>query len=280
MDWPDTWAWLETGAATGVRNMAVDVALLDLAGAQGTAVLRVYGWRAPTVSFGRHEAVRGAWDVAAVRAAGLEVVRRPTGGRALLHDAAVTWSVAMPLASTVPWRHAYDAVNRHLQQALVTLGAPVTLASDHDTSSSDGGVRPVAATDGATTTCFARPAAGELLLHGRKVAGSAVWRSRAAYLQHGVILLRDTQARLHRFASSVTHEGDEASGIGTSARGIGLAEVLSPAGGIDHLHARVCEALRAMWCASDSALVPPDALDRAADAAQDWLATPSWLWRR
>jgi lipoate-protein ligase A len=174
-------------AAEGVRHMAVDLALLDRAARTGVATLRTYAWTRETVSFGRHETVAAAWDVAAMQAAGLDVVRRPTGGRALLHGADLTYAVALPVPHTVGWRAAYAAVNVRLLAALRALGVAATLVDDGAAVPPDG------------LACFGAPAPGEIAVAGRKLVGSAVWRTPTAYLQHGSILLRDTQARLNAF---------------------------------------------------------------------------------
>ncbi len=166
--------------------MAIDLALLARAQGEQEGVWRCYAWERPSISFGRNESVRGRFDAASVAAAGLDVVRRPTGGRALLHAREVTYSVTMPLPTNVPWRHAYDAVNRILLDALRQLGVPATLVADDSTAAT----RP----DG--PLCFALPSAGEIMLHGAKLVGSSVWREGGAYLQHGSILLHDDQPRL------------------------------------------------------------------------------------
>jgi len=261
--WPSLWWTLESGPQDAVRNMAVDLALLDLAHTNGVAVLRTYAWTRPTVSFGRNEPVRDAWDVAAMRAAGVDVVRRPTGGRALLHEAEVTYSVVLPLARGTPWRWAYEAVNQRLLEAVRALGVPATLCSAADA--------PQVAPDG--PACFAAPAAGELAVHGRKLIGSAVWRSSAAYLQHGAILLRDTQERLSGFRPRA-HAAEP------PAHATDLAQWLAPS--LDHPGSRVTTALHAAWRAT-APLAPltdwPDA-DQHMARHMAALDDPQWLWRR
>lgn len=261
--WPALWRTLESGPQDAVRNMAVDLALLDLAHTHGVAVLRTYAWTRPSVSFGRHEPVRDAWDVAAMRAAGFDVVRRPTGGRALLHEAEVTYSAVLPLARGTPWRWAYDAVNRRLLEALRALGVPAALCTAADA--------PQVTPDG--SACFAAPATGELAVHGRKLVGSAVWRSSAAYLQHGTILLQDTQARLAAFRHS-THAAEP------PAHATDLSQWLAPSR--NSLGARVTTALRGAW----SATAPLATLNDWPDADERIhrhvvaLDDPQWLWRR
>ncbi len=244
--------------------MATDLALLDRAGEVGVAMLRTYSWTRPSVSFGRNEPVRDAWDVDAMRAAGYDVVRRPTGGRALLHGPEVTYSVVMPLSRTVSWRDAYDAVNARLADALRRLQVPV---------------EPIAPTAAPPVgpegpACFAAPAVGELAVAGRKVAGSAVWRSPAAYLQHGAILLRDDQSALAPFRSA-----GHAPEVPTRAAGLSEFVPLITA-------ATVVGALHDAWAAHDTLDAWTPTADEAhtfgaaCDAHHATLVTPAWLWRR
>ncbi len=188
--WPQEWAFLRSPAADGATNMAVDSVLLALAGEGHRAVWRCYAWDEPTLSFGRNETTRDRFSAAGLMHAGLRAVRRPTGGRALLHAREVTYSVTMPLPQQHAWRTAYAAVNSVLLQALQSLGVPAELVAAPDA--------PPIAPDG--PLCFDQPAAGEITVHGRKLVGSAVWRHGGAYLQHGSILLSDDQSRLTQAA--------------------------------------------------------------------------------
>lgn len=183
---PSRWAFLRSPPANGVSNMAIDAALLDMAAVSGRAVWRCYAWDEPTVSFGRNERTRGRYSPLRLRAAGVGAVRRPTGGRALFHAREVTYSVSMPLDEQLSWRVAYAALNGVLIRALQALGVPAELAAN------DAGL--AIAPNG--PVCFDRPAEGEIMVRGRKLVGSAVWRQGGAYLQHGSILLADDQARL------------------------------------------------------------------------------------
>ena len=98
-----SWSLVVDGAASAAWNMAVDAALLEEAGARGTACIRVYAWEPPALSFGRHEPALRRYDRAAIAARGLAVTRRPTGGRAVWHSREVTYSVtARPRASIAP----------------------------------------------------------------------------------------------------------------------------------------------------------------------------------
>jgi lipoate-protein ligase A len=171
------WRLLYTEPLDGIDNMALDHALLARAARTGECVLRVYSWASPTVSLGRHQRTAGVYDDL-----GLAVVRRPTGGRAVLHAREATYSVTAPV--TRPLRATYTRINHLLLDALHRLGvnaalAPATVAPPPDAA-----------------PCFETATEGEIVIDGRKLAGSAQWRDGGGLLQHGSILIDDDQSLL------------------------------------------------------------------------------------
>lgn len=180
-----TWRYLLSPPMGGAENMALDEALMRRARRTGESVLRVYTWSRPTLSFGRHQAVRGRVDRAAAAARGVDLVRRPTGGRALLHHREVTYSVTAPLAPDESAREWYEAVSAILLSALRALGVPAEPARV-------AGRTPVPG----TAPCFVRADEGEIAVDGRKLVGSALLRQDDALLQHGSILVEDDQSLL------------------------------------------------------------------------------------
>jgi lipoate-protein ligase A len=170
--------------------MAVDTALLDRARATGESVLRVYSWSRPTLSFGRHESIRPRFSPDVLAARGYDAVRRPTGGRVLLHDGDVTYSVTAPASDIESVRAAFARINTLLSSALERLGVRTREAPGGRT------LRP------GRDACFAEPSEGELTVDGRKLVASAQRREAGALLQHGSILLVDRQADLTALASS------------------------------------------------------------------------------
>ena len=165
--------------------MALDEALMERAAASGEWVLRVYSWSAPTVSFGRHQIAKGHYDAARLRSLGAGVVRRPTGGRAILHHREITYSVTAPTANAGDLRASLSRINRILTGGLTRLGVPVTPAAPKRRALAPG-----------LSPCFAEPAAGELVVDGQKLVGSAQYRADGALLQHGSILVDDDQSLL------------------------------------------------------------------------------------
>jgi lipoate-protein ligase A len=260
-DLPTRWAIWRDGAADGVTNMATDAALLATVQTD-RMVWRWYAWDTPTISFGRHEVTSGRFSAASVRAAGLDAVRRPTGGRALLHAREITYSVTGPLPAPVGWRTAYDAINRLLLATLHACGVPAALA----------GPAPAMAPDG--PVCFEAPAEGEIVVHGRKLVGSAVWRQRGGYLQHGSILLHDDQARLAEAALERLPPAPPAAALSQ------IAPTLTVTALADALEAQLLAAAADARDVTCQPFAPSADVQRAIASQRRHFADPSWLWRR
>ena len=174
----------EATGRTGAENMASDAALLAESNVTGQAFLRLYRFDPPCLSLGRNEPA-DQYDQDAIARLGLDVVRRPTGGRAVWHQDEVTYAVVAPIAVFGGVRTAYHAIHERLALALRSLGVDATLALDHPATPSRLLQHPA--------PCFAAPSGGEVLVAGRKLIGSAQVRMRSAFLQHGSILLDGSQ---------------------------------------------------------------------------------------
>jgi len=186
------WRFVNTGNSEPAFNMALDEALL-LVHEAGAAppTLRVYGWCQPTLSLGYAQNAHQEVDLATCQSQGIAVVRRPTGGRAVLHDQEVTYSVVMPLLlvdgpSTIT-EH-YRRIGMALAMALQSLGVPVHLARPQ--------VRVAFSRALASPACFAALSRYELSAAGKKIVGSAQKRAQRALLQHGAIPLWLDRQRL------------------------------------------------------------------------------------
>ncbi len=242
--------------------MALDVALMQRARETGESVFRVYGWATPTLSFGRHQSACGDYEPARLRAEGIEVVRRPTGGRALLHDREVTYSVTAPVAAGDGLRATCDRINDLLMNALSRLGVPAVAATS--------GTRAPAPT---ATPCFAEPAAGELMVDGRKLVGSAQWRDDGALLQHGSILLEDDQSRIASLrCSSGPHVALRAPAT--------LREALGRRPAFEEVAAALFSSVRALADTRATALPHERLLHREAALGEARFRDPAWTWRR
>jgi lipoate-protein ligase A len=170
------------GARAPRENMAIDEALLLSceAGGEGFPALRFYWWKKATLSLGAKEDLAGAADTEACRRHGVEIVRRPTGGRSVLHYSELTYSIVGPLGKS-PYTgsvlESYHRIALAMKDGFTRLGAELELTAG--TRRSAKGRSP----------CFAAPSRYELAFEGRKVVGSAQRRLRRSALQHGSILL-------------------------------------------------------------------------------------------
>ncbi|NOZ28427.1 MAG: hypothetical protein GXP39_10300 [Chloroflexi bacterium] len=185
---PATWRLIIHGAADGATNMAIDEAIAR-AVAQGEAppTLRFYMWEPPCISLGRHQKLRDI-DLEACAARGYDVVRRPTGGRAILHTDELTYSVAAPdsdprVAGAV--MDAYHRLSQGLVAGLRILGIPADEAPGTNRAGAD-----------VSAACFEIPSAYEICVDGRKIMGSAQYRSGRMVLQHGSLPLYGDLTRI------------------------------------------------------------------------------------
>lgn len=180
-DPPAAWRLLLDGERDGPGNMAIDEAILEaVIRGDSPPTLRFYGWSPPCLSLGRNQPLAHA-DLAACRAAGVDVVRRPSGGQAVLHAGELTYSVA--LLQTDPRSaggvlEGYRRLSEGLLAGLRQLGIEALQALD--ARQADGPPSPI---------CFDRPSPYEITYAGRKLIGSAQWRRGGGVLQHGSLPL-------------------------------------------------------------------------------------------
>jgi lipoate-protein ligase A len=151
--------------------------------------LRLYGWNPPCLTLGRHQSTAAA-DLDYCSKEGIDVVRRPTGGRALLHHLELTYAVIAPLG-VVPLpralQEAYSRICGALVRAMRILGIDAVLTGGEVNLQLPGPRTAI--------PCFEAPAGGEVVVAGRKLIGSAMRAHSGTILQHGAILL-DWDSRL------------------------------------------------------------------------------------
>jgi len=178
----------------GASNMAIDAALLDEVeqSSEPRTVVRLYRWNRPTISLGRNQRVESAVDEAFCRDQGIDIVHRPTGGRAVLHDDELTYAVAsndtLCFGDTIYAN--YKSVSEALCEGFDRLGVPAVLAPETRRTSPQAG--------DADLPCFISPSRYELTVQGRKVVGSAQRRLRRGFLQHGSMPIACDREKLAR----------------------------------------------------------------------------------
>lgn len=234
--------------ATGVWNMAVDEALLHTATPGTPVTLRIYRWRSPTLSLGYFQRYEDRHGHAASQ--NCPLVRRVTGGGAIVHDREITYSVTAPVAGRVqqPPLQWYELTHSAWVATLAKYGVRAALCPTEERGRD------------AEFLCFRRRAAGDLLLDGWKIGGSAQRRHRTALLQHGSLLMERSAA------------APELPGIAQLAR----IEMAATAW-LDDWILEIGRGLRVTW--------KPDTLtdherDAAARFVRDRFENPKWTLRR
>jgi lipoate-protein ligase A len=183
------WRLIITPPARGAWNMAVDESLLDAAG-QGLALpcLRLYRWQPPCLSIGYAQPSNDV-DQYQLSIFGWDWVRRPTGGRAILHTDELTYSVVASLSEprvSGGVLESYQRLSKALLAALHSLGLPAE-AHPMPQSGSNQANAPV---------CFEIPSNYEIVIAGKKLIGSAQARRKDGVLQHGTLPLWGDLARI------------------------------------------------------------------------------------
>ena len=243
------WRFIDSGAASGSFNMAADRAIMEAhAAGQAPATLRVYRWQPPAVSVGYHQRVAGNVRTDACAALGIEVCRRPTGGRAILHDREVTFSIVASesMLGTASVMEAYRVLAGPLVQALQSLGVnarlvdrePAVAASSARVSA--GSPRPDG--PGINPVCFAAKARCDIMVDGRKIVGSAQLRRERVILQQSSLPLH---LELERGAQ--VFDGQDASRHDDVAQ---AATDLCAAAGREICFAEAAEALRTAFASA------------------------------
>src|SRR4051812_42542424 len=203
----EVWRFIDSGNGSPAFNMALDEALLNWhSEGKIPPVIRFYGWNPPTLSIGYFQKVEKEIDLEAVKKHGLGFVRRPTGGRGVLHEHELTYSVIVSeeypdMPETVT--EAYRVISGGVLEGFRNLGldarfsVPETREQNAELRTPKSGV------------CFDAPSWYELVVEGKKIAGSAQTRQKGVILQHGAILLsldEDKLVSLFKFKSEKLRE--------------------------------------------------------------------------
>ncbi|MCM3637427.1 lipoate--protein ligase family protein [Sporosarcina luteola] len=196
------WHFINSGKCSPSYNMALDEALLEWhSRGEIGPVLRFYEWDPATLSIGYFQSVEREIDLEAVEKHGLGFVRRPTGGRGVLHEHELTYSVIVTedypgMPETVT--EAYRVISDGLLEGFRNLGLHAEFSLPASKEQSNNLKKPKSA------VCFDAPSWYELVVEGKKVAGSAQTRQKGVILQHGAILLgldEDKLVSLFKFPS-------------------------------------------------------------------------------
>ena len=264
----------ESDFSDGARNMAVDSAIAGAVGSERQpATLRLYGWNPICLSLGYGQRMREA-DIDALRRKDWDLVRRPTGGKAILHGDELTYSLCLPLDHPLASGdivESYRRISLGLLRALERLGLSAT-AKPPDASAHSEPAGPV---------CFAQPSHYEILVDNRKLIGSAQLRRKGVMLQHGTLPIGGDVARVCdalRFESAAARDKHRAR---TRQRALTLSQALGRSPAWDE----VADALEAGFADALGLDIQPGALsaeeeDDAAALVRDQFGNPAWTGKR
>lgn len=212
------WRLIYDSPAIGAWNMAVDEAILQAVSVgEQPPTLRVYAWDPFCLSLGYGQPVGDVDDVR-LQAHGWHVVRRPTGGRAILHGDELTYSVSLPIDHELAQGDviaSYRRLSEALVAALMQLG--LTPQSEKQAKSNGSSRGPV---------CFEVPSHYEITSQGRKLIGSAQVRRKAGILQHGTLPLYGDVGRICEALQFDDEAAREAGKVKVRERAITLSEAL------------------------------------------------------
>lgn len=268
----DTWRLLNTPPARGAWNMAVDEAILEHIGrGESLPTLRLYAWDPPCISLGRAQPFADV-DIARLEERGWDMVRRLTGGRAILHTDEITYSIIAPadeprvVGSIL---ESYNRLSTALLQAVKALGLQVEIKKytgpNHETPN------PI---------CFEAPSAYEITVNGKKLIGSAQARRKEGVLQHGSLPLTGNLARI---TEALTFP-DSSARNNAAARLLSRATTVESALGHEVLWNEAAQAFvwafeAALGLTLEAGNLSPSEKSRADELVREKYALPDWTER-
>lgn len=170
-------------AGSGALNMSMDKNLFEESKKNGSVLLRFYIWSPPAISFGKNQKLEGVINFEECKKNKVELVRRPTGGRALLHHKELTFFLSGPLDGKIfpkIFQENYNFISLALLKTLHKLKIPAEIKK---------GEKPYQTSPLSPLPCFSEPAPGEIVVEGKKIIGSAMAVEEEFFLVHGSIIL-------------------------------------------------------------------------------------------
>ncbi|MBI5955248.1 MAG: lipoate--protein ligase family protein [Chloroflexi bacterium] len=265
-----TWRLLHTPAATGAWNMAVDESILEhIYRGESMPTLRLYSWNPPCLSLGHAQPFADV-DMERLKLHGWEVVRRATGGRAILHTDELTYSVTGREDDPVlvgGILESYNRIAQALMYAVRELGLPVEMKEHADQP----------ATKNQNPVCFEVPSTYEITVNGKKLIGSAQARKKEGVLQHGSLPLTGD---LTRICQALVFK-DEAAREVASQRLLTRATTVQSVIGVEKDWETAAQAfIRGfevqLGISFESGVLSPSEEKRAAELVKEKYAHPSW----
>ena len=267
---PATWRLIFSPPHSGPENMALDEAILDsVASGTSAPTLRLYAWTPACLSLGYAQPASDA-NGEGLRRMGWDLVRRPTGGRAILHTQELTYAIASPqddMRVTGNILESYRSLSRGLIRGLSLLGLEPEAKALGVREGSSGGV------------CFEIPSNYEITIKGRKLVGSAQLRRMGAVLQHGSLPLQGDLGRII-LGMRIDEPDRETAAARVRQRAVSLAEALgkeiSWEVAANALAQGFAEALSLAWVEGG---LTPEELSKATLLTEDKYRSAAWTTR-
>jgi lipoate-protein ligase A len=250
--------WTDAVPRPGYANMAIDLSLLDRSERSGDTWLRLYRWQPSCLSFGRHEPAMRRYNLEQISRLGLDTVRRPTGGRAVWHARELTYALTGPIAQFNSPHAAYLEIHTVMREALGRVGVHGHLAHSGPAARLEAGA------------CFSQPVGGEVVVDGRKIVGSAQLVRGTCLLQHGSIILEDSQGLVDQLKRGIL---SSASSSGTAATTIRMVDTGA-------LAEAVAEEARLRWGHGWRRVEEADDILDGAARYFPQFQSPEWTWIR
>jgi len=272
------WRLLSTGPADASTNMAVDEAILEACAAGDVPpTLRFYTWFPPAISLGYGQQRESVIDLARCRALGVDVVRRPTGGRAVLHEHEITYSIVIRedepcIAAGI--LASYLTISQALIRGLSYLDIKAEILPLRPATCLPSGIE--------SPACFLTPSSYEVAVGGRKIIGSAQRRVHGVILQHGSVPISLEVEKL----CSLLHPPEHASPTAAVAAAYrSHMTCLQEAGGRPYEETEVITALSRgfaeVWQVElMRAHLSPEEIRNSACLRASKYGSPAWTWRR
>ena len=215
------WRFLISGKLSSAENMAIDEAIFNcVQDGRSVSTIRFYDWEPSTVSCGYNQEVVKEVDLSALKKRNYSFVRRPTGGRVVLHDNEVTYAVISPAIGRLSGNvtESYSEISKALAKGLELMGIDVdfekgNLSSVHQRQ--------------AANPCFTSSSRYELSYQRKKIVGSAQVRKNNCLLQHGSILLNHDQGKLAHILPGLSYDQKERMASYLKRRTISINEILN-----------------------------------------------------
>jgi lipoyl(octanoyl) transferase len=257
-------------------NMAADETLLEMSTEdKSPSTLRFYRWLNPTVSIGFFQSIRKEIDLNRIKEKGMDFIRRPTGGRAVLHWKEITFCLTIPSKGKGLWeifRLVHEAVGAGLRKAGINAGVePAERDELFDTNSEMD----------RTAACFASPSRYELLLDGKKIAGTAQKLVKDHILIHGSIPIISTYHDLFEVLIFPDNESREQAYKSALKKMTSLHDATGKDYSFDELTGIIASGFADQWkCQLEEGNFSDEELLRISELERDKYKNPEWLFRK